>query len=432
MSFVSDLRAVLRVRDFRRLFSTRLVSQFSDGIFQFAVVGYAFFTPEKQTSATEAAVAFAVLLLPYSILGPFAGVFIDRWSRRQILVIAPLVRGSLLTVAALLVALGAPDWCFYTAALAVLGVNRFFLSALSASLPHVVEPERLMLANAVTPTSGTVATFIGAGVGYLLRLAFGSGHGGTALLLVASGLIFGGSALIALTMRRGLLGPSYDPGLPQAREALRNVVTGLADGARHIVHLRSPAAALGGMAAHRFLYGMTFVMTVMLYRFYFTTDAEAGLNHITGVLATSGVGFFTAALITPWATERFRPEAWIPIMLATSGVLGLLLCLPFRQPGFLAAGFVLGVTGQSVKICTDTIVQRDVEDAYLGRVFSIYDMLFNGTLVLAAAVAALILPANGKSYTVLTIAAAGYLLSALGYRLLTTDAKPRTPQEVTR
>ncbi|GII84791.1 MFS transporter [Sphaerisporangium siamense] len=429
MSYVSDLRAVLRGRDFRRLFATRLVSQFSDGVFQFAVAGYAFFTPEKQTTAAEAAVAMAVLFLPYSILGPFAGVFIDRWSRRQILVIAPIVRGTLLVVAAVLVAAQAPDWCFYAAALAVLGVNRFFLSALSASLPHVVDSERLLLANAVTPTSGTVVTFIGAGAGYLLRLLFGSGQGGTALLLVSSGLIFGLSAFIAATMARALLGPSYDPSLPQAREALRNVITGLVDGVRHIVHMRAPAAALGSMAAHRFFYGMTFVMTVMLYRFYFTTDAEAGLSHLTGVLATSGIGFFMAAVITPWATERFRPESWIPIMLTTAGVLGLVLCLPFRQLGFLVAGFVLGVAGQSVKICTDTIVQRDVEDAYLGRVFAIYDMLFNGVFVIAAGVAALMLPANGKSYAVLVVAAVGYVLSALAYRLITTP-RSRTAQEV--
>ncbi|GAA3788864.1 MFS transporter [Sphaerisporangium flaviroseum] len=429
---VSDLRAVLRGRDFRRLFATRLVSQFSDGVFQFAVAGYAFFTPEKQTSAAEAAVAFAVLLLPYSILGPFAGVFIDRWSRRQILVIAPVVRGGLLVIAALLVALNAPDWCFYGAALAVLGVNRFFLSALSASLPHVVDGERLLLANAVTPTSGTVATFFGAGVGYLLRLAFGAEHSGTALLLVVSGVVFGLSALIASTMHRSLLGPSYDPQRPQAREAVRHVITGMVDGARHVVHMRSPATALASMAAHRFLYGMTIVMTVMLYRFYFTTNVEAGLTHITGVLATSGLGFFAAALITPWATERFRPEGWIPIMLATAGVLELALCLPFHQIGFLAAGFVLGVTGQSVKICADTIVQRDVQDAYLGRVFSIYDMLFNGMFVLAAVVAALLLPPNGKSYVVLVIASVGYMLSALGYRLLTGGTSPRTPQEVTQ
>ncbi|WP_248964655.1 MFS transporter [Sphaerisporangium perillae] len=432
MSYVSDLRAVLRGRDFRRLFATRLVSQFSDGVFQFAVAGYAFFTPEKQTSAAEAAVAFAVLLLPYSILGPFAGVFIDRWSRRQILVVAPVVRGLLLVAAALLVALNAPDWCFYGAALAVLGVNRFFLSALSASLPHVVEGERLLLANAVTPTSGTVATFIGAGAGYLLRLVFGPEHSGTAMLLVVSGVVFGLSALIASTMHRNLLGPSYDPERPQARQAVRHVITGLVDGARHVVHLRAPAAALASMAAHRFLYGMTIVMTVMLYRFYFTTNAEAGLNEITGVLATSGAGFFMAALITPWATARFRPEAWIPIMLATGGLLLLALCLPFQQVGFLAAGFVLGVTGQSVKICTDTIVQRDVEDAYLGRVFSIYDMLFNGMFVLAAVAAALLLPQNGKSYVVLVIASVGYVLAAVCYRLIAGVPTPHAPQEASR
>ncbi|MET8144782.1 MFS transporter [Sphaerisporangium sp. NPDC005288] len=433
MSFVSDLRAVLRGRDFRRLYATRLVSQFSDGVFQFAVAGYAFFTPEKQTSAAEAAIAFAVLLLPYSVLGPFAGVFIDRWSRRQILVIAPIVRGVLLLGAALLVALGTPDWCFYAAALAVLGVNRFFLSALSASLPHVVEEERLLLANAVTPTSGTVATFVGAGAGYLLRLAFGPEHSGTAGLLIVSGVVFGMSALIASTMHRDLLGPSFDPNLPQTRQAVRHVMSGLIDGARHVVHLRAPAAALGSMAAHRFLYGLTIVMTVMLYRYYFTSDVEAGLNEVTGVLASSGAGFFMAALITPWATERFRPEAWIPIMLATGGVLMLALCLPFQEIGFVAMGFVLGVTGQSVKICTDTIVQRDVEDAYLGRVFSIYDMLFNGMLVAAAAAAALFLPANGKSYTVLLIASVGYVASAVVYRLVVgVTTRPAQPQQAAR
>src|SRR3954453_5549391 len=109
VSYASDLRVVLHGRDFRRLFGTRLVSQFSDGIFQFAVGGYAFFNPEKQTTAAEIAAGLAVLLLPYSILGPFVGVFIDRCSRRQILVIAPFVRGTLLLTAAALIAGGASE-----------------------------------------------------------------------------------------------------------------------------------------------------------------------------------------------------------------------------------------------------------------------------------------------------------------------------------
>ncbi|GAA1024482.1 MFS transporter [Acrocarpospora pleiomorpha] len=416
MSYLSDLRVVLQGRDFRRLFGTRLVSQFSDGIFQFAVAGYAFFSPEKQTSVADVAAAFAVLLLPYSIIGPFAGVFIDRWSRRQILVIGPLVRGVFLFGAAAAVAAHAPDWVFYAASFGVLGVNRFFLAALGASLPHVVPADRLMMANAVTPTSGTVATFVGAGAGFLLRLAFGAGYGGTAGILVISGVMFGSSALIAATMARDLLGPAYDPGRPQTKEALRNVVTGLRDGARHVLHRRGPSSALGSMAAHRLLYGMSMGLVLLLFRYYFTDNAEAGLAQITGVVATSGVGYFAAALITPWATQRFRIETWIPMMLVAAGALEFVLCVPFWEPGFLVAGFVLGITGQSIKICTDTVVQRDIEDAYLGRIFSIYDFLFNGMFVVGVSIAALLLPPNGRSVGVLALICVLYGVSALAYR----------------
>ncbi|MER7127858.1 MFS transporter [Streptosporangium saharense] len=427
MSFVSDLRVLLRGRDFRRLFGTRLASQFSDGVFQFAVAGFAFFSPEKNTSATEIAVGLAVLFLPYSILGPFVGVFIDRWSRRQILVVAPMVRGTLLLLAAALLLAGVPDGVFYAAALAVLGVNRFFLAALGASLPHVVPGDRLLTANAVTPTSGTVVTFVGAGVGYLLHRAFGGDHRSTAALLVISGVTFGSSALIARTMDRRLLGPVHDADMPQTVQALRNVVGGLIDGARHIAGHRAAAAALGAMATHRFVYGMCTAMVVMLSRYYFADSAENALDVTSLVLATSGVGYALAVVVTPWATERFGIDTWIPAMLVSAGVLSLALCAPFQQWGFAAGGFVLGLAGQSIKICTDTRVQRDVEDVYLGRAFSIYDMLFNGTYVIAAAIAAALLPADGRSMLVLGLITAGYLGGAVVYRMVTPGDRSRTP-----
>jgi MFS family permease len=420
VSFVADLRVVLEGRDFRRLFGTRLVSQFSDGVFQFGVAGFAFFNPEKQTTALQVAAGLAVLLLPYSVLGPFVGVFIDRWSRRQILVVAPLVRGVLLLVAAVLVVADVSDPVFYSAALAVLAVNRFFLAALGASLPHVVPADRLMAANAVTPTSGTIMTFVGVGVGFLLRELLGSGDAGVAVLLVVSGVVFGFSALIARTMERSLLGPSYDSERPQAREAVRNVVAGLLDGARHLAHRRTAAATMGAMAAHRFMYGMATALSIILYRYYFTDgDPEAALRGIGLVVATSGVGYFLAVIVTPWATERFTIERWVSIALAAAGVLTAVLVMPFQTWGLPIAGFVLGIAGQSVKICADTTVQRDVEDAYLGRAFSIYDMLFNGMYVLAAALSASILPANGKSYLTVVIVTLGYLAAALVYWMIT-------------
>ena len=428
MSFVADLRVVLRGRDFQRLFGTRVVSQFSDGIFQFGITGFAFFSPETQTTALDVAVGLAVLLLPYSILGPFVGVFIDRWSRRQILVIAPIARGLLLLGAAALVAADVPDPLFYTAALCVLGVNRFFLAALGASLPHVVPQDRLMAANAVTPTSGTVVTFVGVGVGFLLREVFGGDDRGVALLLIVSGVVFGLSALVARTMDHALLGPAHDPARPQTREALRNVVAGLADGVRHLLRHRAAAATMGAMAAHRFLYGMATALGIILYRYYFTDgDPEAALRGISLVVATSGVGYFLAVFITPYATERFTITRWVPIALVAAGVLSAVLVMPFQWWGLPAAGFVLGIAGQSVKICADTTVQRDVQDAYLGRAFALYDMLFNGMYVLAAALAAAILPANGKSYLTVAIITVGYLAAALAYRVITQPRMRVTP-----
>ena len=97
-----------------------------------------FFNATTFPSPAAGAAAFAVLYLPYSLIGPFAGVFIDRWSRRQILVWSALLRSVFVVATAVLMALGNRGVPLYVAVLLMLGVNRFFLSALSAALPHVV------------------------------------------------------------------------------------------------------------------------------------------------------------------------------------------------------------------------------------------------------------------------------------------------------
>ena len=66
-------------------------------------------------------------------------------------------------------------------------------------------------------------------------------------------------------------------------------------------------------------------------------------------------------------------------------------------------------------------MQAYVDDAYRGRVFSLYDVIFNVAFVAAAAVAAVVLPPNGKSYPVLAAVALGYVGTALVYAWLTRD-----------
>ena len=92
--FVADLRTVLRGRDFRRLFAVRLGSQAADGIFQVALASLVFFSPERSATPRAAAGVFAVTVLPYTLVGPFAGVLLDRWRRRQVLLLANVRPGG--------------------------------------------------------------------------------------------------------------------------------------------------------------------------------------------------------------------------------------------------------------------------------------------------------------------------------------------------
>src|SRR5260221_8847908 len=183
-AFVSDLRVVLAGRDFRRLLSTRLISQTGDGVFTAGVGTYVFFNATTFTSPAKGAAAFTVVYLPYSLIGPFAGVFIDRWSRRQILALSALFRSVFVVLTAALMVSGRNGPPLFISVLLVLGVNRFFLASLSAALPHVVPDDELAMANSVSPTAGGMMAAVGGNGALGLNAATGDTERGAASTLL--------------------------------------------------------------------------------------------------------------------------------------------------------------------------------------------------------------------------------------------------------
>ena len=421
-SFVADLRTVLAERDFRRLFATRLISQAGDGMFTAGLGAYVFFNATSFPNPVSAAGAFAVLYLPYSLIGPFAGVFIDRWSRRQILVWSALVRAVFVALTAALVAAGSLGVPLYVGVLAVLGVNRFFLSSLSAAMPHVVAADKLVMANAVAPTSGTIAGFIGGFIGLGVHLVTGGGRGGSALTLLAAGACYLVAGTVAATMHRDVLGPERTAGGQRhtgVLTELRGVAVGLAEGARHVLGRPRAAAALVATAGQRTMYGILFLMSILLYRNYFYhASANNALGHFTLVIVAAAIGYGAAAVVTPIVSPRLPDGSLITIMLLVAGIVCGTLGVTFSQVPFLFISFALGLAAQSVAITATTIIQREVDDVFRGRVFSFYDMLFNVPFVIGAAVGAAFMPFDGKSYLLVGVASGGYVLTAVAYSLL--------------
>jgi MFS family permease len=433
-AFATDLRTVLAEQNFRRLFSVRLISQTGDGIVTAAIGSYVFFNAETFTSPAAAAVAFTVLYLPYSLIGPFAGVLIDRWSRRQILALSALVRSVFVVLTAVLMASGNRSVPLYAAYLLVLGVNRFFLASLSAALPHVVPADKLVMANSVSPTAGGIMALIGGLVAGGLNAATGDTERGAAItMLVAGGCYLAAGLVATATMNRDLLGPVRKPGAPRSRllRDLAAVAAELAAGARYALRRRGPATALGATGGNKFLYGILFVMSILLYRNYFyRSSASVAEAHYLVLASVSGIGYFCAALVIPPTARRLSKPTIITLLLVVCAVTTAAFGETFDPAAFLAFGFFLYLTSQGVAICATTILQEDVEDDYRGRMFAFYDVMFNVTIAAGALISVAFLPRTGKSPAAIGAVAAAYALVAAGYWLLArqpaTGGRPGT------
>src|SRR3954449_10097700 len=416
----TTFRHLLERGDFRRLLTTRLLSQFGDGVFQAALAGTVLFNPQRAADPVDVAAGFAVLLLPYSLVGPFAGVWLDRWSRRQGLLRANLLRAVLVLGVGALVLAGVGGTPFYIAGLVVFSVNRFVLAALSAGLPHTVDEPSLVSANALSTTSGAVATVVG-GVGALGVLQLlGARNGGYALVGASSALPYVAAAAVVAGFARPYLGPDHMA--RSARLSARDVAVGMLAGARHAWSHPPAAAALTAISLHRLFYGFLTLMTLLFYRNTFPGDGgffPGGLVGLGEVLGAGALGTLLAAVVTPWVVRQIGKPRWIKVLLAGGGVAQLGLGLPFVAPTIVGAGLALGFMAQGVKICVDTTLQEAVDDDFRGRVFSVYDTLFNVTYVAALLIGALVLPASGISYPMLIAVGVGYALTAVLYARIT-------------
>lgn len=399
MRLTADLRDLATVRSFRTLIGVRLVSQTGDGMVQAGLATLFFFQPQNMTTAGGVAAALVVMLLPFSVVGPLTGPFIDRWSRRQTLLVGNLLRAAVIAVTALVLDAIGIGPAVYVLVLIALGINRFLLSVLSAGLPQIIDRQQLLVANSIVPTLGGAATALGAIIGLVLRLALPAGAAQDMASLVCAVILYALAALVVLGLGRDELGPQERPRDGGLGRALAATVGDLADAVRYLARRGTPGLALTTMALHRFVYGMQLITMILASRNLLVdpADADAGLAVFGTLMGMMVTGHGIAVVLTPLAHERISPAAWIVTCLV-GGTAGQLVLVATHDRALWAAGIlVFGIGVQGAKIAVDTIVQSDTADAYRGRAFSIYDVLFNTAECLAAGVAVLVLPDVGWS-----------------------------------
>ena len=412
-----NFRKVLSASYVGRLLAVRWMGQLTDGIFQSSLASFLLFSPERQPDAKSAAVAFAVVLLPYSLVGPFVGTILDRISRQRVILFANLFRAFTLIFIAGLIRNGATGIELTIFVLVAFGVNRLILAGLSAGLPLLFDTSgtegrnTLVSINATAVTGGTVFVVLGGGIGIGIRgLLEGSVNANQAdgylVLLSASSFFIAG--LLALRLKKDQLGP-----LPH--EVKRQSVVGayqeMVEGFKLLRNIKDCFLGISATAVQRGGLTALTLMALLLNRNTFNDPAnpEAGLAGFAFAITVAGIGITLGAVIAPFGVKKYGRHAWIRYSLLASAVLPIALAFEQNEFFLVATGFFAGMAGQGVKVTNDALVQSKIVDEYRGRVFAVYDVMVNAGIVSGAIIAAFVLPPNGVSSLLPALIAITYI-----------------------
>lgn len=395
-----------------RILTIRWSGQLTDGLFQSALASFVLFSPERAPNAISAALAFAVVLLPYSLIGPYVGIFLDRFSRQRIIRNCNYLRAANLLIIAWLVNSGSTGIVLTLFVLFAFGVNRLILSGLSAGLPLLVKREELIAANALAVTGGTIWVVIGGGIGIgiknLLSQNSDADFADAVVILIAS-LGFLTAALACFRLNKYEIGPLEHEMSAESR-GYKEVLEGL-------MILRSHSDALRGILSIGIQRGGITALTLMallLERNSFNdpADPDAGLAGFGMALAIAGIGIGLGAIISPYGVIKFGRHRWMRLL--------MFLCIPplliyaagINEISMIGSAFLVGLCGQGIKVTNDALVQSKITDEYRGRVFAFYDVAVNAGIVTGAIGAALILPDNGVTAFLPITIALFYLFAA--------------------
>lgn len=391
------IRELLRERDFRRLLAAQLVAQAADGFAQAALANELILEPSGGTAARLLGV-IALTLLPYSVIAPFLGVFVDRWPRRALLSWTNVVRGIGLLVYAAIGPSADSDVVLMVGALVLLGIGRLFLTTKGASLPFVLHEHHLLRGNALSAGGGMISAL---GGGVLGVFAVSNVELGPALGM--AGAIY----LVSAVAARRLSDPmahAHPPAESLAAQVAA-IAAELKDGIGQVwarPRVRIPMASV-------FILRTIAMITALAAILVIKNSFESELGDSALALGAAGTGAFIGAVATPLLGTRLDEPRLVVLGFVVAGagiaVLGGIESLPVLLVLTATGGFGNFVT----KVSVDSLVQEGMPDAFRGRAFALYDILYNAASVIAAA---LLLPFEDSLRPMLIATGLGCLLLA--------------------
>lgn len=363
-------RELLANADFRRLWMAQLVSFFGDSL---TTMGLLFLVQRTYGDAGSVAGILIANTLPFLLVGLVAGVWVDRWNRKVVMVWTDLVRAGLVL---LVPVIGADHlWLLYALIFVHASVGTFFAPARMALFPRVVPPEGLAQANGLGESTRPIAMVAGTATAGLLVGLFD----GFAAVFFIDALTFVASAMLVLRVATSGA-PDNEPTAGGARAVLGELLAGFAAirSSRLLVGI-----VLGGAVA---MFGLGAVNAVMVP----FVVGELGLAETWfGVIeAAQTIGMVAAGMSVGWLAGRFGLPRMVIGGIGATGVLVASLSLVDGLAGMAVVLFAMGLTLAPLMAAVSTLLQTETPPEKLGRVASSLNAVVTGASVGSMAIAA--------------------------------------------
>jgi MFS family permease len=345
-------------RNFRLLFIGQTISQLGDWFNSVAV--YALLL-DLTGSATAVAWMMIMQFLPVAVVGPLAGVVVDRVNRRRLMIAADLLRGGVILFL-LLVRRADQVWIAYVVMAVTMATAGFFEPARTATIPNVTSAEELLPANALSSATWSAMLAMGASLGGLVTAVFGR----DIAFVVNAASFFCSAFFIARTHYDATPPPKERPHGLAALVGL----TDLVEGVRYVKRERHVAALMCVKAGWGLAGGVLLLLTVFGQRvFPIGGGSAAGIGILYGA---RGVGAGLGPIALRWMLGQDRQMLRRTITPAFF-VVGLFYVALAGAPSLAVAALCVlcaHVGGSILWVFSTVLLQLEVPDRFRGRVFA--------------------------------------------------------------
>lgn len=370
---MSHFREVLKNRNFFLLWLGQIISQLGDRLDQMALIAFVYL--RAPGSAIGIAKILSFTIIPVFLIGPIAGVYVDRWDRRKTMFICDFLRAALVFTI--------PFFLFYAKSLVPIyviifitfSIGRFFVPAKLAIVPDLVEKKDLLLANSLVNTTGMIAAIAGFGVSGIIVEWLGAKSG---FYLDAFSFLVSGTLIFSIGYK---LKRSYFNLKEMGHEIVefisKSVFQEIKEGVLYFIRKKDIRFAAWVMFILWAALGSTYVVIIVfVQKTLHSATKDLGL-----LIMFLGIGLFAGSLIYGRFGQRISHYKMIFTSLILSGAMLILFALGIQRYPYLmvaeALAFIFGIVISPVMIASNTIIHKVSDNSMMGKVFSSLEIVMH-------------------------------------------------------